>query len=72
MHTDTPHGQILKADELARLLRCGKSTIYKLAKTGRIPCLGIGDIGVRFDRAAVLAALQQPRTRPHLGREATK
>ena len=52
---------LLRADELAHLLRCGKSTIYQLAKRGRIPCIGIGAIGVRFDRTAVLAALQQPR-----------
>lgn len=71
MHTDTPNGQIIKADELARLLRCGKSTIYKLTKTGRIPCFCIGEVGVRYDRTAVLAALQQPRpTRPTRRRKA--
>ena len=44
--------RLLKADELARRLNCGKSTIYRLAQTGKIPAIGIGDTGVRFDLAS--------------------
>jgi excisionase family DNA binding protein len=51
--------QLLKAGELARRLNCGKSTIYRLAQTGKIPAIGIGETGVRFDLQAVLEALQK-------------
>ena len=47
------------AAEIARRLRCGKSTIYKLAKSGNIPTIRIGKTGVRFDYRAVLEALQR-------------
>lgn len=47
-----------KADELARHLNCGKSTVYKLAKTGKIPYVALGT-GVRFDLDSVLAALKK-------------
>lgn len=50
---------ILKADELAKRLRCGKSTIYLLAKSGKIPTYGLGKSGVRFDFASVLEALKR-------------
>jgi excisionase family DNA binding protein len=62
MNSQEPHQQLLRADELAQLLRCGKSTVYSLAKKGRIPSIAIGDYGVRFDRTAVLSALAQPRS----------
>ena len=41
--------RLLKAEDIARRLNCGKSTIYRLAKTGKIPAIGIGETGVRFD-----------------------
>ena len=45
------------AVELAKVLSCGKATIYKMAAEGQIPCIRIGSTGVRFDVDAVLAAL---------------
>lgn len=47
-----------KADELAQHLNCGKSTVYKLAKTGKIPYVALGT-GVRFDIEEVLDALKK-------------
>lgn len=46
-----------KAAGIAKRLNCGKSTIYKLAKAGKIPTVRIGKTGVRFDYRAVLQAL---------------
>ena len=54
----TTQDTLLRAADLARRLNCGKSTIYKLAKTGKIPVVRIGMTGVRFDFPAVLASLQ--------------
>lgn len=48
-----------KAAGIARRLNCGKSTIYKLAKAGKIPTVRIGKTGVRFDYNAVLEALER-------------
>jgi excisionase family DNA binding protein len=48
-----------KAADIARRLNCGKSTIYNLAKAGKIPTVRIGKTGVRFDYRAVLQALQR-------------
>jgi excisionase family DNA binding protein len=51
--------RLLKAGELARKLNCGKSTVYRLAQTGKIPAIAIGETGVRFDLEAVLRALRR-------------
>jgi excisionase family DNA binding protein len=56
----TTETALLRAAALARRLDCGKSTIYKLAATGKIPVVRIGT-GVRFDLAEVLAALHHDR-----------
>ena len=48
-----------KADGIAKRLNCGKSTIYKLAREGKIPTVRIGKTGVRFDYHAVFEALQR-------------
>jgi len=61
MQTTESTRKILKAKPLARILDCGVSTVYALAKAGKIPCLGIGDTGVRFDLEAVLEALKKTR-----------
>lgn len=62
-----------KAEDLARFLNVGKSSVYLLAKQGKIPFIPIGVSGVRFDRGAVLAALQQPRpARPPRKRKARR
>jgi excisionase family DNA binding protein len=59
MDNATSPEQFLRADEIARRLACGKSTIYTLAKAGKIPCIGLGKTGVRFDYAAVVEALKK-------------
>jgi len=51
--------KLIKADELARRLACGKSTVYMLAKAGKIPSIAIGQTAVRFDFSAVLEALKK-------------
>jgi excisionase family DNA binding protein len=51
--------EIIQASELAERLKCGKSTVYSLAKAGRIPTIGLGKKGVRFDYTAVLEALKK-------------
>lgn len=51
---------LLRANELAKLLGCGKSTVYQLAKLGKIPSYSIGKLGVRFNLTAVLEALHRP------------
>jgi excisionase family DNA binding protein len=45
-------GRALTAKELAQILSVSKITIFKQAKTGRIPCFRIGTC-VRFDPRAV-------------------
>lgn len=55
---------LLRAADVARRLNCGKSTIYKLAKIGKIPVVRIGMTGVRFDFPAVLASLQDDAWKP--------
>jgi len=42
--------QLLTADEVAKLLRLPASTIYDLARTGRLPHLKIGR-ALRFSRS---------------------
>ena len=59
--TTTIAERFLKAEEVANRLSCAKSTIYRLAQTGRIPSISIGRTGVRFDLAAVLEALRKSR-----------
>jgi excisionase family DNA binding protein len=49
-----------KAEDLAKFFNVGKSSIYLLAKQGKIPCVRFGTHGVRFDRQAVLRALSRP------------
>jgi excisionase family DNA binding protein len=51
-----PHA--LTAAELAQWLAVSRITIFKLAKTGRIPCFRIGTC-VRFDPRAVASWLRK-------------
>ena len=53
--------RLLKAEELARILNCGKSTVYRLAQAGKIPSISIGEkeTGVRFELQACLNALKR-------------
>jgi excisionase family DNA binding protein len=46
------------AEELAELLSLKKTTIYDMAKTGRMPSLRIGS-NVRFDPATTAAWVEQ-------------
>ena len=48
----------LTATELAALLNLGRSAVYHLAATGRIPSIKIGAM-VRFDPARIAAWLRQ-------------
>jgi excisionase family DNA binding protein len=59
--TDSPRKNLVKAKPLARILDCGVSTVYALAKAGKIPSItiGVAETGVRFDVDAVLAALKR-------------
>lgn len=57
-NTATPC-KFLKAEEVAERLSCAKSTIYRLAQIGKIPSIGIGATGVRFDFDKVLEALRR-------------
>ncbi len=36
------NGEIMKIDEVARLLRIPESSLYRLAEEGRIPCVKVG------------------------------
>jgi excisionase family DNA binding protein len=51
--------QLDTAEDLARFLNIGKSSVYLLAKQGKIPCVRFGVTGVRFERRAVLEALRK-------------
>lgn len=59
--TTSTTSKFLKAEEVAARLSCAKSTIYRLAQTGKIPSITIGVSGVRFDFEQVLEALKKPR-----------
>jgi excisionase family DNA binding protein len=62
--------RLVDVDELAGLLRASTSTIYRLVARERIPCLRVGS-GLRFDAAAVVAALGgEAVARPRLRRRA--
>ncbi len=56
--------QLLTADEVAELLRLPVSTIYDLARTGRLPHLKIGR-ALRFSRSDLEAHLAE-RCRAHI------
>lgn len=51
--------QLLTAEEVAELLRLPVSTIYDLARTGRLPHLKIGR-ALRFSRSDLEAHLAEP------------
>lgn len=59
MNIIKPSERLDKAEDLAKFLNIGRSSIYLLAKQGKIPCVRFGVTGVRFDRQAVLATLSQ-------------
>jgi excisionase family DNA binding protein len=60
--------QLLTAREVADLLRLPVSTVYELARTGRLPYLRIGR-AMRFSRPDLETHLAEAcRARPGLGR----
>jgi excisionase family DNA binding protein len=59
------HYDLLTADELAYRLGVKPGTIREWHRAGRIPCRRLSRKVLRFDLAAVLAALESSRdTRP--------
>ncbi len=49
---------LITAGELAAILGVSTHTVRHWARTGRIPCLRVGQKTLRFDRDAVLAAIR--------------
>lgn len=47
METQVPDFNMLRPEELAKILRLSKQRIYQLARAGKIPCIQI-DKSVRF------------------------
>ncbi|MCR9295209.1 MAG: helix-turn-helix domain-containing protein [bacterium] len=56
---------VLTIDELAEYLKIPKSTLYKLARSGSIPCVKLGKHW-RFHRTAVDAWLKNQGPRENL------
>jgi excisionase family DNA binding protein len=50
---------LVTAGMVADRLSCGKSTVYGMAKSGKIPSIVLGKQGVRFDLQEVLTALKR-------------
>lgn len=63
--SEVPHNtntrRLVTADELAVLFGVTTETIRHWARDGRIPCLRVGQKTIRFDRDAVLRAIQAKR-----------
>ncbi|MBL8764812.1 MAG: helix-turn-helix domain-containing protein [Phycisphaerae bacterium] len=53
-----PAAPLVTARDLAAVLGVTTDTIRGWARTGRIPCLRVGQKTLRFDREAVLAAIR--------------
>jgi excisionase family DNA binding protein len=51
--------EILKAGEVAELLRIDKQRLYELVRTRRIPVIRIGLRQYRFSRTAIMNWLEQ-------------
>ena len=53
--------RLVKAKELVKELgEIGVSTVYRMAKDGKIPFYVVGKAGVRFNILEVVAALRRP------------
>jgi excisionase family DNA binding protein len=60
MHNATQsEPKIVRADTLAAILDCAKSTVYGMAKSKKIPSIVLGKQGVRFDLDEVLKTLRR-------------
>lgn len=62
MNTGT--GELLTLDELAAFLKVSRDTVYRMAQTGKIPAVKVGNQW-RFAQAEVMAGLKENRnTKP--------
>ncbi|MBL9030858.1 MAG: helix-turn-helix domain-containing protein [Phycisphaerae bacterium] len=59
--TPPPASALVTTRELAAVLGVTADTIRGWARSGRIPCLRVGQKTLRFDREAVLAAIRDGR-----------
>lgn len=59
--TPSPATPLVTTRELAAVLGVTADTIRGWARSGRIPCLRVGQKTLRIDRAAVLAAIRDGR-----------
>jgi len=57
-HDNGEAARLITARELASRLGVTTNTIHTWARDGRIPCLRVGRKTLRFDPAAVVAALE--------------
>ena len=58
---DEESGDVLTIDELAEYLKISRSTLYKLAQEGRVPCRKVGRHW-RFRKQAIDRWLEQGGT----------
>lgn len=59
MSTQNNHmPDVLKAEEVADMLRCSVGQVYEMARFGEIPSIRIGKRGVRFPTQAIETLLQ--------------
>jgi hypothetical protein len=57
--------ELKTAEEVGAVVRLDAATVHRLARLGRIPSLRLSKKTVRFDLAAVLAAMGAPtKSRP--------
>ena len=56
-----PSDSLAKPKEAAKILRLHVVTLRKLAREGRVPSIRLGPRSLRFDLAAVRAALANSR-----------
>lgn len=62
MNTGT--GELLTLDELAAFLKVSRDTVYRMAQTGKLPAVKVGNQW-RFAQAEVMAWLKENRnTKP--------
>lgn len=58
-HAQLEDPPLITAGELAVALGVSTHTVRHWARSGRIPCMRVGQKTLRFDRAAVLAAIRE-------------
>ncbi len=58
--------ELLKANEVAKLLMISKRKVYKLARAGYLPCFQLGPRRTRFNKKKVLAWASTPGLKEHL------